>query len=305
MRIENEDLIFEDLAVEVIHDEPLRKHTSFKVGGPCKAMVIPQDISSLGKLLKRFSSCGIRPFILGAGTNLLVSDRGMENYVVKISEGLSDMEYNGRDVRLGAGCKLMGVINKLVRQGYSGLEWLAGIPGTVGGGVYMNAGAYGYNICDNLEYVEILNWGGSKKRIKKKKLDFDYRHSGLESKGVVTGINLKLSRCDPDELRGRVEEILLRRESKQPLGYPSAGSVFKNPREDIFAGKLIDLAGLKGTRVGDASVSEIHANFIINLGKAKASDIVKLMHFIQEKVESLYGIKLETEIKIVGDFNED
>jgi UDP-N-acetylmuramate dehydrogenase len=285
--------------MKILRNEPLKKHTSFRIGGPAEYFCVPKDIEELRAAL-RFAKNNCLPVaILGAGTNLLALDRGFRGLVIKLGGGLNKISVRGRVVRAGTGILLPVLLNILSRRGLGGLEFLAGIPGTLGGAVAMNAGAWGSEIGKFTEQVKVLANDSGLKTLDKKNMRFGYRHSVLQKGGqIAVEVVLKLRKGLPARIRKRILGILSKRKVNQPLGSPNAGSVFKNPKGK-FAGRLLEEAGLKGARVGDAQVSVKHANFIVNLGEAKARDVIKLMTRMQNAVKKKFKVKLEPELKIM------
>lgn len=278
-----------------LRDQALKKHTSFKIGGPADLFCVPRSVEEVKEAIKYAKGRRMRLAVLGAGTNVLALDRGFRGLVIKLGNGLNGIKVEGNRVRVGAGVLIPRLIKKLVVSGLGGLEFLAGIPGSVGGAVMMNAGAWGKDIGRYVEEVVVLNGSGREKIIKKKKLGFGYRRSRLQSKNwIVVEVVLRLRRQKKRTSEKKMREYLAKRKETQPLGIPNSGSIFKNPKGD-FAGRLIEKAGCKGMRVGDAQVSAKHGNFIVNLGDARAQDVIKLMTALQRAVR----VKLEPEIKIL------
>lgn len=293
-------------AERVLLDEPLKNHTSIKLGGPAEYFVTPENSEQLRKILFLTSENGVDCYILGNGTNIIFSDKGYKGVVVKmgppqdiitISEG-EDPEH--AMIRVGAGASLIGLAMKAAEAGLTGLEFAAGIPGTVGGAIYMNAGAYGGEMKDVLKDVLVINSLGRYENFTVKQLRMGHRYSILqEDTNVVVGATIILSRGDKEEIYAKIRDLNGRRRDKQPLEYPSAGSTFKRP-EGYFAGKLIEDAGLKGYRVGDMMISEKHAGFMINVGEGTTKDAIQLIMDVQDKVEEKFGVFLEPEVRIIG-----
>lgn len=278
---------------------PMRQKTSFKIGGAAELMLFPASQEELRHCLRLCKDAGAQPFILGNGSNLLVKDSGLDGVVIA-TEGLQGIESLGDGrIRCEAGVKLSELCIFAQKQGLSGLAFAYGIPGSAGGAVFMNAGAYGGEMRDVLVSVTYANADGESATLPADALDLRYRHSAfMENGGVVTALTVRLTPADPEEIRAAMEDIMGRRREKQPLEYPSAGSVFKRP-EGQFAGALIERCGLKGRQVGGAQVSEKHAGFIINRGGAKAADVRALIAVVQSVVENETGFLLEPEIKFV------
>lgn len=281
--------------MKLARNEPLKKHTSFRIGGPADYFCVPRDVAELAEALTFARVRKMAVAIMGAGTNLLCLDKGFRGLVIKFAGGLNKLTVHGRMVHAGGGTPLPLLVNTAQRHGLSGLEFLAGIPGTVGGAVVMNAGAWGKAIGRSVVRVVVLDKAGREKVMRPAALRFGYRRSGLQSgKYLVVEVVLRLRRGRKRSIKARIKAFLKERQAKQPLGSPNAGSVFKNP-PGKYAGKLLEAAGCKGMRFGDAQVSPKHANFIINLGEAKARDVLKLMTRMMERAK----IKLEPELKIM------
>jgi UDP-N-acetylmuramate dehydrogenase len=288
---------------EIMMNEPLSRHTSLKIGGPVEMMVFPNDPMSLKNILTSAIEEDVPVFVIGAGTNLLVKDEGLDG--IALSMDAFDQvrvieEKDGKvTIFVGAGVSLGRLINFTKEKGYSGLEALAGIPGSFGGAIYMNAGSFGVEIKDVLVSVAIMNRYGKIAILEKENLRFSYRNSNLPEGVIILSANIQLRKVSPEEVGEQVKEYLGRKRESQPLGEASAGCVFRNP-EGESAGRLIELAGCKGMRSGDAEVSEKHANYIINKGSATSRDFIDLMQKVREKVQEHSGISLEPEIKIIG-----
>jgi len=288
---------------EIRQDEPLSRHTSLKIGGKAMLMLIPEDIDSLRVIIEKARDLDIKVLILGGGTNLLIDDRGVDGLVVstKRLDMIEYLESKGRDdviLRAGAGLQLGGLISHCMRNGLSGMESLAGIPGTVGGAVFMNAGSFGTEIKDVVIGVEIMDREGSIRRLSRSEIGFSYRSSGLPEGSIIISAEFRLRRDKPESVSKRVRETIRKKSLSQPLNYPSAGCVFKNPPSDS-AGRLIDSAGCKGMRCGGIEVSSVHANFFINRGGGTFDDFINLMEEVKERVYKASGIKLEPEICIL------
>lgn len=282
---------------KIILNEPLRKHTTFKIGGPAKYFIVPFDLPELICALD-FASLNKIPFlVIGAGSNLLVSDKGIDGVVVKLSsDSFKKILFKDTVLEVGSGCLLSTLINEAVQNGLSFLEFLTGIPGTVGGALVMNAGIPGKSISDLIEDVTVMDYNGKVKVLRRADIEFGYRQSSL-SDCIVLSANLKCVRRDAIEIKSRIKAYLDARKNSQELNLPSAGCVFKNSSIGP-AGRLIDSCGLKGKMIGSARVSEKHANFIVNTGYAKAEDVFTLMKLIIKDVENKFNVTLEPEIKI-------
>ncbi len=286
----------------VLVDEPMRRHTTFRIGGPADYLIRPETEEVLRKILALCAEEKLPYFILGNGSNLLVSDQGYRGVIIQIYKNFRQCVTEGNVIRAGAGILLSRLSAAAGEAGLTGLEFASGIPGTLGGAVFMNAGAYGGEMKDILSWADVLDEERKLRRLSAEELELGYRTSRVKKEGwIVTGAELKLKFGDPEKIREKIEELKAARTSKQPLEYPSAGSTFKRP-EGYFAGKLIMDAGLRGFRVGGAQVSEKHCGFVINTGNATAADVRELMRQVQEKVWEKYQVRLEPEVRFLGDF---
>ncbi len=281
-------------------NEALSCHTSFKIGGEVSFFAEPRNAEEISELLHLAKKHSVRTFTIGNGSNMLVPDEGMDGLFIHIGEKMSKIELVSPDViRCEAGALLVRVCNFALENGLSGMETVYGIPGSVGGGLYMNAGAYGGEMKDFTVRAEYVDRNGEKREIDVSDMDLSYRHSIFSSNlGIITAVYIKLVPGDKDKIRAKMNELMQRRKDKQPLEYPSAGSVFKRP-EGYFAGALIEECGLKGKTVGGAQVSEKHAGFIINKGSATAKDVLELISLCQNIVLEKKGVKLESEIRLL------
>ena len=282
-------------------DEPMKKHTTFKTGGNASVFICPKDEAELEKALKITNDLKLKPFILGNGSNLLVSDDGItDRPVIFVGEGFSEIRLlDETTIEVGAGASLTSLCRFALDNSLTGLEFAFGIPGSCGGAAYMNAGAYGGEMKDVVVRCNHIDANGDKGFFDAYGLDFSYRHSVYsDSSFVITSVVVSLKKCDKEEIQAKMKELMQRRRDKQPLEYPSAGSVFKRP-EGYFAGALIEQSGLKGKRIGGAMVSEKHAGFIINYDNATTKDVLDLVKFCQDTVMEKFGVALETEIKKV------
>lgn len=285
----------------VLQQEPMKNHTTFKVGGPARYFVRPADRRELAAVISLCRRAEREWFILGNGSNLLVCDKGIDRVVIAMEEGFGDVRFEGTLAIAGAGILLSRLARTAWDSGLTGLEFAAGIPGTLGGAVVMNAGAYGGEIKDVLEWVRVLNAEGKEEVLPASALGLAYRSSILQRKKmIVLEAGLRLLQGDKEESKKRMEELAAARREKQPLEYPSAGSTFKRP-EGYFAGKLIQDAGLRGKQIGGAQVSEKHCGFIINRENASAEDILNLCAFVAGEVKKQFGVKLELEVKVLGE----
>lgn len=275
-------------------------YTSFKIGGVADVVVSPASFDDLVKVVKIARSMQIPLNILGNGTNLLVSDKGVRNIVLDCKTALNTIVFNGRRVKVGAGCTLKTLSEEAAKRGLSGVELAIGIPGSIGGALIMNAGAYEYNIGNIVENVAVLDMDGNTFVIDKKHLSFDYRQSSLRDRNyIILSTELMLEKGNKKRSLKLMNEELENRIKKFPLDYPNAGSIFKRPK-DGFPGQWIEMAGCKGMRIGDAEVSTKHANFIINKGKAKADDVIQLINNVQKIVLKKFNVSLEQEIVFWG-----
>ena len=287
--------------MEIKKNEPLKNHTSFKIGGPAEEFAEAKSTDDVISLIEYAKEKGIPYMIMGNGSNLLVSDKGVKGLVIKIAKGFDNVEIIGEKVIAEAGILLSKLSNMVADRELSGMEEVSGIPGTLGGGIYMNAGAYGGELKDIVERVTYLS-GGDIKVAEKGELDYGYRHSRFSgTDDIILSAELSLKKGDIAEIREKMADFKERRCSKQPLAMPSAGSTFKRP-EGYFAGKLIEDAELKGFSIGGAQVSEKHSGFVVNTGDATAQDVLSLIKHIQDTVYAKFGVKLETEVKLVGEF---
>lgn len=286
----------------IVENASMADYSSFRAGGKASFLVMPESESRFADTLNLLSSEDIEYFVLGNGSNILISDTGYDGVIVKTSKAFSDIKVDGEYICAGAGALLSAVSKKALENSLTGMEFASGIPGSVGGGAFMNAGAYGMEMKDIITEVKLLSRDGKQIFFKDvSEMDYGYRHSVLYDTGdVVLGVKLKLEKGDSLKIKLLMDELMNRRNSRQPVNYYSAGSFFKRPKGH-FAGKLIQDAGLKGTRVGDAEVSMLHGGFIINKGNATATDIIRLMHIVQAKVMDEFGIMLEPEVRIIGE----
>lgn len=285
--------------LELRRDEPMARHTTFKVGGPATLMALPGTEEELLAAVRTALEEGITPLFVGNGSNLLVDDAGLDALVVKTAPRVSRVEVRENTLRAGAGISLAQLASEAADHGLTGLEFAHGIPGSLGGAVVMNAGAYGGELCQVISQVRALDSRGQVRELAGDACDFSYRHSRFSAGGwLILSATVELAPGDPAAIRGRMEELMARRKAKQPLEYPSAGSTFKRP-EGHFAAALIEGCGLKGLTVGGAQVSEKHAGFVINIGSATCRDILDLMDQVRERVFRETGVELEPEVKYV------
>lgn len=289
----------------VLCGEPMKKHTTFRVGGPARYYVTPTSVQQIVQILELCKEEGIPYFVLGNGSNLLVSDSGYDGVVIQIYRNMNQIQVEEDTITAQAGALLSQVAKKALEYGLGGLEFASGIPGTLGGAVVMNAGAYGGEMKDVLLWVKVLTVQGEVKKIPVEELKLGYRTSVVREEGyLVLEACLKLVPGERKTIQKRMDELKVQRVEKQPLEYASAGSTFKRP-QGYFAGKLIQDAGLRGYQVGAAQVSEKHCGFVINRGNARAKDIVQLIRDVQDRVWKQFQVRLETEVLFLGDFTED
>lgn len=287
----------------ILVDEPMNIHTTFRIGGPADILVKPASIAEIEGIINACDSYAVPYYVVGNGSNLLVGDAGIRGVVIQLGQEYAQVQILEEDaIWVKAGCSLSKVAHFAMENGLAGMEFAAGIPGSIGGAVAMNAGAYGGEMKDIVESVTLLTPEGEVVILPQDYMEFAYRESIVTKKNyLVLEVQLRLKAGEPDEIEKRMKELSQARREKQPLEYPSAGSTFKRP-EGYFAGKLIMDAGLKGYRVGDAQVSEKHCGFVINRGKATAEEVERLMGIIQRKVEEEFGVVLEPEVRRLGDF---
>lgn len=282
--------------------EPMKKHTTFRIGGPADYYLCPHSTEELQKILQICRENKLEFFILGNGSNLLVSDKGYRGVVIQLWKNFSDIETEDNTITVKAGTLLSKVAAEALEESLTGMEFASGIPGTMGGAVMMNAGAYGGEMNDIIREVTVLTREGELLTLSKEEMNFGYRTSVVKEKGyVVISAVLQLRKGDREEIRKVMDELKERRVTKQPLDMPSAGSTFKRP-EGYFAGKLIMDAGLRGFSVGGAQISEKHCGFVVNKGDATAADVLGLIGEVQKRVQEKFGVALEPEVKFLGEF---
>ena len=285
---------------EVRYDEPMSRHTTIKVGGPADVMVFPRGADEVGAILRSARAQGLASLVVGGGSNLLVRDGGFRGIVLNLKGTLNGLRAEGGDVLAGAGVRISTLLNFCVKRGLAGLEFLAGMPGMVGGAIRGNAGAYGGNTADRLSAVRVIDGDGGDGWLPQDALEFRYRFSSLAEGQVVVEARFALTPDDPAAVKDRFAKYFNDREATQPSDR-SAGCIFKNPAVADPAGKLIDLAGLKGLARGDAVISTKHGNFIINRGAATAADVLALIAEEQARVRAQWGVELELEVRVVGE----
>ena len=287
---------------QVKKDEPMKIHTTFRVGGPASYFVTPETEEEVAKVIEVCTQKNVPYYIVGNGSNLLVSDKGYDGVIIQIYKQMSQVEVKGREIYAQAGALLSMVAKRALDTELAGFEFAAGIPGTLGGACVMNAGAYGGEMKDVLKSVTVLDKDGNVKKLAKDELELGYRTSVIAKKGyIVLDAVIELKEGKAEEIKALMDDLKERRITKQPLEYPSAGSTFKRP-EGYFAGKLIQDADLRGFQVGGAQVSEKHCGFVINKDGATASDVMELMRQVSDKVYDKFGVRLEPEVKRLGEF---
>ena len=287
---------------DILTEEPMSRHTTFRIGGEAACFIRISSEEQLRKLIPYFENVGVEYFVLGKGSNLLVGDKGYPGVILQISDACQQIEAEGNRLQVQAGAALSKVSLFAMERGLEGLEFAAGIPGTVGGGVVMNAGAYGGEMKQVVESVRVLSSEGEILTLDNDTMEFGYRTSIIRNRNfIVLSVTFLLREGNREEIRARIEDFQKRRMEKQPLNYPSAGSTFKRP-EGYFAGKLIMDAGLRGFQIGDARVSDKHCGFVVNVGKATARDVTDVIEEVQEKVRERFGVSLEREVIYLGKF---
>jgi UDP-N-acetylmuramate dehydrogenase len=286
---------------KIKENELLAHHTTIKIGGPADIFIEPSSIENLIKLLDFINKHKLKWRAIGRGSNLLVSDKGIEGIVIKLGKGLDHLEINGSEIRVGGGHSLVSLSTLISKKGLSGLEFASGIPGSVGGAVYMNAGAHGSDISKILKKAHILFEDGTMEWLSNEEMEFSYRTSILQNKrpGIVVEAIFQLTEGDRTTIVNQMQKNKDYRKETQPWNYPCAGSIFRNPLPN-YAGKLIENAGLKGFSIGGAKISEMHGNFIVNAGNATAEDVLALIQHVKDTIYKLYQIKMETEVEIIG-----
>lgn len=287
---------------QVIPHAPMDKYTTFRTGGPADLLVIPGSLEELQGCVSLLAAEGESFMVMGNGSNILVRDGGYRGIIIRMDKCCQEITGEGPLFTVGSAASLAAVVHYVQRKGYTGFEFASGIPGTVGGAAFMNAGAYGGEMKEVIETVTLLHRDGSGMyRLTCEEMEYGYRHSVLyESGDIVISVSIGLQKGNKEEIAETMKELAQRRNEKQPVTYPSAGSFFKRP-QGYFAGKLIQDAGLKGLTVGGAQVSQLHSGFVINIGGATVGDIEKLMHLVQAAVYEKEGVMLEPEVRIIGE----
>jgi UDP-N-acetylmuramate dehydrogenase len=288
--------------------EPLARYTSMKIGGPAEYFTEVLNGTALAELLRILERHGVDFYVLGNGSNVLIADRGVRGAVIRLGGEFKTVEWrdggDGVYVNAGAAYAVTQLVREAARKGYAGLEFAEGIPGSVGGALYMNAGAYDSEFEKIVERVEGVTRAGEPMRLSRPEMTFTYRDSHLPVGVVVTRVEMHLQRAEATRVGGKVRELTSKRKDSQPSGFPNSGSMFRNPPGD-YAGRLIEAAGLKGKRIGRSQISERHANFFVNLGGAKASEVRELMELAQAKVWEKFGVELMAEVKFVGEWGRE
>ena len=288
-------------AKELLLEEPMAKHTSFRIGGPADVLAQPGNEAELAELLKRAAHHAVPVTLVGNGSNLLVREKGIRGLVIKLSNLFSSITVAGNVLTFGSGISLAMASKKAASLSLSGLEFAVGIPGTIGGAVYMNAGAYDGEMAKVVTSVQVMDRQGQSSQLKADELDFSYRHTALQNSGlIVTSVTVSLQPGEAESIKAKMDDFSQRRIAKQPLELPSAGSMFKRP-VGYFAGTLIEQTGLKGYTVGGAQVSQKHAGFVVNVGGATAKDVLQLIRDVQDRVLAAQGVQLEPEVLVLGE----
>lgn len=286
---------------KVKENELLANHTTIKIGGPADLLIEPNSVESLIKTMELIREYKLKWTAIGRGSNLLVSDKGIEGVVIKLGAGLDTLELNDNELRVGGGYSLVSLATSISRKGLSGLEFASGIPGSVGGAVYMNAGAHGSDFSKILKKALVLFEDGTVEWLTNEQMEFSYRTSVLQKKrpGIVIEAILQLTVGAKEDIVSEMQKNKEYRKETQPWNFPCAGSIFRNPLPN-YAGQLIEVAGLKGHSIGGAKISEMHGNFIVNTGTATAEDVLALIQHVKDTIFDLYEIKMETEVEIIG-----
>lgn len=286
---------------QILRNEPMSRHTTFKIGGPADCLLLPASLKETQKILALVKAYGLPLTRLGNGSNMLVRDKGIRGVVVKFGKPMSAIRCEGTRIIAGAGALLKDVAECAAAHGLAGLEYACGIPGSIGGAIFMNAGAYDGEMKHVADVVRAVDEEGNLHEFSRQELDLSYRHSVFQTNGeTICEIELQLQAGDEQAIRARIADFTARRESRQPLDMPSAGSTFKRP-EGYFAGTLIDQTGLKGLTIGGAQVSTKHAGFVVNAGGATAADVVNLIHEVQRRVKEQHGVELYPEVRMLGE----
>lgn len=286
---------------KVLENEALARYTTMKIGGPADILIVPSSVAGVENTLDLVKKYNTKWTAIGRGSNLLVSDKGIEGVVIRLGEGLDHLEVEGTTVRVGGGYPLIKLSTLLSRQGLAGLEFASGIPGSVGGAVYMNAGAHKSDMSEILMSARIMFEDGTMKWLTKEEMGFSYRTSVLQTKrpGIVVEAKLQLKEGNREEIVGVMQKNKDYRRETQPWNHPCAGSIFRNPLPN-FVGDLVEKAGLRGHQIGGAKISEMHGNFIVNAGSASAQDVLDLIAFVKKTIKEKFGVDMHTEVEIIG-----
>lgn len=286
---------------KVLENEPLAKHTTIRIGGPADILIEPSNSENLKKALKIIKSNGAKWRAIGRGSNLLVADKGIEGVVIKLGTGLDEMKIDGDMLTVGGGYSIIKLATIISKKGLAGLEFASGIPGSIGGAVYMNAGAHGSDMSKIVNKALVLFEDGQLTWLTNEELEFSYRTSVLQEKrpGICIEVVLQLQQGKKEDIVAIMQKNKDYRRDTQPWNFPCAGSIFRNPLPN-YAGQLVEEAGLKGYQIGGAKISDMHGNFIVNAGEASAQDVLDLIDFVKKSIFDKYGIKMETEVEIIG-----
>ena len=284
--------------IKILEQEPMQKHTTFRVGGAAKYFAMPKNTEEIQTLIAYCREQKLSYYVLGNGSNVLFTDDGYDGMIIQIGSAMSTIQVAGNSMYVQAGAILAKTAKLAYEEGLTGMEFAAGIPGSVGGAVVMNAGAYGGEMKDIVAYVDVLSTDGELRRYTGDEMGFGYRHSIIDADKIVVGVGLTLNKGDKTAILDRMNELAEARRSKQPLEYPSAGSTFKRP-EGYFAAKLIDDSGLRGYRVGGAMVSDKHCGFVVNVDHASSADVLAVMKHVEEVVKEKYNVTLEPEVRVI------
>ncbi|MGE6631296.1 UDP-N-acetylmuramate dehydrogenase [Bacillus sp. NPDC077027] len=287
---------------KVLANEPLANHTTMKIGGPADILVIPRDIAAVKAVMDIVKNHHLNWTVIGRGSNLLVLDKGIRGVVLKLGAGLDHLTIDGEELTVGGGYSVVRLATSISKKGLSGLEFAAGIPGSIGGAVYMNAGAHGSDMSRILVKARILFEDGTIDWLTKDEMNFSYRTSILQKErpGVVLEAVFKLEQDDREKITKKMQQNKNYRKETQPYNHPCAGSIFRNPLPE-YAGQLVEKANLKGYQIGGAKISDMHGNFIVNAGGATAHDVIELIQFIQKKIKEDYDVEMHTEVEIIGE----
>tara|TARA_B100000287_G_scaffold433738_1_gene496204 strand:- start:1728 stop:2663 length:936 start_codon:yes stop_codon:yes gene_type:complete len=297
----HQEYIAQKFSKRVLINQSMKKHSTFGIGGKAKVLFLPKQRLEIKEMLKYSMKNNINIMFIGSGSNLLISDKGFDGILISLKRAFKHIEFSDNgDIVAGAGVMLGRMVNQAIRRKFKGLESLVGVPGTLGGALFMNAGAYGTEISKCFVSAKLMNMAGDEIEVLKESVGFSYRASEFPEDCLLLEARFKCEIGDIDKIKKNKATFSLSRKTNQPLSFRSAGSIFKNPSNDLAAGYLIDKAGLKGVCKGGAMISDKHANFIVNLGSAKSSDVIYLIKLIREKVLSDFDVLLKLEIKLIG-----